>query len=80
MKKAIAIEFLWFVAAAILAIPFGFAFLWLLNLSSGNTGLTEEEQTFMMQLYAIGYIASFIGIYIVRFIILSLKTLAGGGE
>lgn len=80
MKKAIAIEFLWFVAAAILAIPFGFAFLWLLNLSSAKTGLTEEEQTFMIQLYAIGYIASFIGIYIVRFIIVSLKTLAGDGE
>ena len=78
MKKAIAIEFLWFVAAAILAIPFGFAFLWLLNLSSGK--LTEDEQTFMIQLYAIGYVASFIGIYIVRFIIISLKTLAGDGE
>jgi hypothetical protein len=77
MKKAIAIEFLWFVAAAILAIPFGFAFLWLLNLSSGK--LTEDEQTFMIQLYAIGYVASFIGIYIVRFIIVSLKTLAGDG-
>ena len=77
MKKAIAIEFLWFVAAAILAIPFGFAFLWLLNQSSGK--LTEDEQTFMIQLYAIGYVASFIGIYIVRFIIVSLKTLAGDG-
>ncbi len=68
MKKVLAREFLWFIGALILSVPLAFAFLWLLGLTAETTVYTREEEKFAMSLFLLGYILSFIGIYLARII------------
>lgn len=74
MKK-VAKEFLFFLAILIICIPLGFLFLYFLRLvsetESGYT--TRDEDVFVLELYIVGYIVSFVGIYMVRIIIAAIK-------
>ncbi len=75
MGKVLAREFLWFIVGLIAAIPLGFVFLWFFGFTSEIIDLEEIRKNFIFWLYLIGYFSSFVGIYIIRFIILSLQTL-----
>ena len=75
MKKKIATEFLWFLLTLILAIPLGFLFLWLLGFTSEAPNITENEKDYVLFLYLLGYTISFIGIYLIRLIVMAIKLL-----
>lgn len=75
MKKVIAREFLWLLFAVVLAFPLGFVFLHILEVSTNSERYPSlEEQTFVVQLYFLGVILSFIGVYLVRLIVAALRT------
>lgn len=78
MKKVLAREFLWFIGALILAIPLAFAFLWLLGLTENTTIYTQEEEKFAISLFMLGYILSFIGIYLARIVHAAITLLLTG--
>ena len=80
MKKLIAQEFLWLLIALVLSVPLAFLFLVCLDLSTGNTDFSETEKIFIIQLFLIGFAISFVGIYLMRFIVAALKTMAKGEE
>lgn len=75
MKK-IAAEFLWFLLTLILAIPLGLIFLWLLGFTSEAPNITEGDKDYVLFLFLLGYAISFIGIYLIRFIVMAIKILA----
>lgn len=73
MKKTIAREFLWFVFAAALAFPLGLVFLHFLDSAPVGEQYSNREEIFLTQLYFVGVVLSFIGVYLVRLIVVSLK-------
>lgn len=75
MKKAIAREFLWFLISFILAFPLALLFLYFLGFSSETVDLTETEKDYLTALYLTGYLLSFAGIYLLRFVAISIQTL-----
>ncbi len=75
MKKFFAQEFLWLLAAFVLAFPLGLLFLWLVGFSAQTTVVTEDDWSMITNLYILGYILGFIGVYIVRFVSSSIKIL-----
>ena len=75
MGKVIAREFLWLIVALIMAVPLGLVFLWFFGFTREIINLTEVRQNYIFWLYIIGYFCSFIGIYIIRFVCSSLKSL-----
>lgn len=75
MKKVLAREFLWLVAALVLAIPLGIMFLWLLGLTSKTRLVTNDEKEMVMELYILGFILSFVGIYLIRLITAAIQIL-----
>jgi hypothetical protein len=77
MKKFFAKEFLWLILTIVLAIPLGFVFLHFLELSPQGQQYNYEEEVFLVQLYLIGVLLSFAGIYIIRIMISALKILTG---
>lgn len=75
MGKVIAREFIWLMVALIAAIPLGIVFLWYFGFTREIINLSEIRKNYIFWLYLIGYLSSFVGIYIVRFVSMALKTL-----
>ncbi|MEM7106110.1 MAG: hypothetical protein AAF502_23460 [Bacteroidota bacterium] len=75
MKEIIAREFIWLILAVVLAFPLAFVYLWLLGLASETTLVTQEEQEAIVELYLLGVLVSFIGVYLIRLIIGALGIL-----
>ena len=76
MGKVIAREFIWLIVGLIIAIPLGLVFLWFFGFTREIIQLTEIRKNYIFWLYLIGYFTSFAGIYIIRFVIMALQTLA----
>lgn len=75
MKKIFAREFLWLLIILVLAAPLAFFFLNALNLVAEGDVFTENEKNFIAQLFVLAYIFNVVGLYLVRFIVLAIKTL-----
>ncbi|MGB0929163.1 MAG: hypothetical protein ACPGVB_00205 [Chitinophagales bacterium] len=80
MKKVLAREFLWFIGALVLSIPLAFLFLWMLGLTAETTIYTQDEEVFATKLFFLGYILSFIGIYLTRIVYASIKLILTGED
>lgn len=76
MGKVVAREFIWFMVTLIISLPLGIVFLWFFGYTRETVNLSETENNYIFWLYLTGYFASFIGIYIMRFIAISIKTLS----
>lgn len=76
MGKVIAREFIWLIVTLIISLPLGVVFLWFFGYTRETVNLSETENNYIFWLYLIGYFAAFIGIYIMRFIAISIKTLS----
>jgi hypothetical protein len=76
MKKIIAREFLWFMVILVLAVPLAFAFLGALDLVAEGDFFTDNEKDFIAELYLLAYGFIFIGLYIMRLIVLAIKVLS----
>ncbi len=74
--KIISKEFLWALITFVLAAPLSFLFMSGLDLVSREENFTENEKIFVLELFFVVYIFNFIGIYLIRFIYLAIKTLA----
>ncbi|MEM9820740.1 MAG: hypothetical protein AAF985_06695 [Bacteroidota bacterium] len=77
MKKIIAKEFLWFLLTIALAFLLGFVFLFGLDLTTSGHEPTEEDQIFVIQFYLLGFVLSFVGIYLIRLIVVAMKVQVG---
>lgn len=75
MKRFFAREFIWFLVAFVLAFPLGLLFLWLFGLSADATVINDEEREMITNLYILGYILGFVGVYLVRFIAAAIQVL-----
>lgn len=75
MGKVIAREFIWLIVTLIVSLPLGVVFLWFFGYTRETVNLTEVERNYVFWLFLIGYFAAFIGIYIMRFIAVSINTL-----
>jgi hypothetical protein len=75
MGKVIAREFIWLIVALIASLPLGIVFLWFFGYTREVVNLSEGENNYIFWMYLIGYFVSFIGIYIMRFIAMSIKML-----
>ena len=81
MAKTIAREFIWLIAALLLAIPLAFIFLIVMDIvSAQSSGFSEEEKIFILDLFVLAYLFSFLGIYLFRFVVMAIKTLAAPEE
>ena len=80
MGKVIAREFLWLIVGLIVSIPLGLVFLWFFGFTPEIIQLDEIYKNYIFWLYLIGYFTSFVGIYIIRFVSLSLKALTAPEE
>lgn len=76
MGKTIAREFLWFLLILILAFPCALLYLRFLGYSPEVVDLSAEEENYILQTIVIGYIVSFICLYVMRFVIGALRSLA----
>ena len=75
MGKVIAREFIWLIVALIASLPLGIVFLWFFGYTREVVNLSEGENNYIFWMYLIGYFVSFIGIYIMRFVAMSIKML-----
>lgn len=75
MGKVLAREFLWLLVGLIVSIPLALVFLWFFGFTREIINLSEVRKNYIFWLYLIGYFASFIGIYIIRFVSSALKSL-----
>ena len=80
MKTVFAREFLWFIGALVLSIPLAFLFLWMLGLTTDTTIYTREEEIFATKLFLLGYILSFLGIYLTRIVYACIKLVLTGED
>ncbi|BDS14004.1 hypothetical protein [Aureispira anguillae] len=80
MGKVIAREFIWLMVGLIAAIPLGIVFLWFFGFTSEIINLSEIRKNYIFWLYLIGYFTSFVGIYIIRFVSMALKSLTAPEE
>jgi hypothetical protein len=78
MKSKIAKEVLWFIVALAFAFPLAFGFLWMLDITASGNYPSEEEKDFVVELYLIGCILSFLGIYLMRIIAMLIRTAVAG--
>lgn len=76
MKKIIAKEFLWFLAALIFAIPLTFAFLSCIDIVAEGKSFQKTDKIFIFDLFLLGFFVNFVGIYLVRLIFYAFKTVA----
>ena len=74
MKSEIAREVLWLIVAILLSFPLALGFLWILDLTGEDPGMTEPEKDFLVELYLIGYVLSFLGIYLMRLVAILIST------
>jgi len=75
MGTVLAREFIWLIAGLIAAIPLGLVFLWFFGFTSEIIDLSDIRKNYIFWLYLIGYFTSFVGIYVIRFVTISLKAL-----
>lgn len=68
-------EFLWLLVTLILSLPLGLVFLWFLGFTPETVNLRESEVNYVFWLYLVGYFVSFLGIYIMRFVAMAIKSL-----
>lgn len=80
MGKVIAREFIWLLVALIAAIPLGIVFLWFLGFTPETINLQEAERNYIFWLYVMGYLTSFVCIYIMRFTASAIKMLSAPEE
>ena len=73
IQKLIAKEFLWFLFVAVMALPLAYLFLVCLDVANGPVVQSEPEKIFTLELFFFGYVFNFIGIYLIRFIILAAR-------
>lgn len=73
IKKLIAKEFLWFLFVAVISLPLAYLFLVCLDIVNESNTQTEAEKIFTLELFLFGYVFNFIGVYLIRFIILAAK-------
>jgi hypothetical protein len=78
-EKKIAAEFLWLLFTLLFSLPLGLVFLWLLGFTS-ETPTTERTKDYIVFLYIVGYLVSFVGVYLIRIIIMAIKTLTNKEE
>lgn len=76
MKKIIAREFIWLVVNLVLAAPLAFLFINSLELVSEEDFFTENEKNFIAELFLLAYLFCFLGLYLVRFLVLAIQTLS----
>lgn len=80
MGKVIAREFIWLMVGLIAAIPLGIVFLWFFGFTREIINLSEIRKNYIFWLYLIGYLTSFVGIYIIRFVSMALESLTAPEE
>ena len=73
--KGLAREFLWFFLTLLLALPLAVVFLWFFGFTPEIVNLEERQRSYVWWLYLLGYIVSFISIYVMRFVAMSIRTL-----
>jgi len=73
MKAIFMRELFWFILTIVISLLLSLFFMELVNLSSSSVNLKDIEEIFTVQLYIIGCIVSFICIYIIRIIIITVK-------
>lgn len=73
MKNLIIKEFLFLVVALIVAFSFGFLFLYIVHLEPVGTALSEDEKVLEMDLFVIGCLLGFTGVYLVRLLLWAVK-------
>lgn len=73
--KGLAREFLWFFVSLLLALPLAVVFLWFFGFTPETVDLNEKESSYVWWLYLLGYLVSFLGIYIMRFTAMAIRTL-----
>lgn len=76
MKKVVAREFLWLLATLVIALPLAFLFLVAMDIVAERSHFSEREKIFVLDLFFVAYLVNFIGIYLIRGIVLAIKTLA----
>ena len=76
MKKIIAREFLWLLISLILAIPLTYLFIYFIDLVGEEDTFTENEKDFIAEIYVLGYLFIFIGLVLLRIIIMVIKKCA----
>ena len=74
--KGLAREFLWFFVALLLSLPLAIVFLWFFGFSPETVNLQVRERTYAWGMYLLGYLVSFLAIYIMRFTAMAIRTLA----
>jgi len=80
MKKIIAREFLWLMVILVLAAPLAFLFFSALDLVAEGDFFTEHEKDFIAELYLMSYLFCFIGLYLMRLVVLAVQTLSEKNE
>jgi hypothetical protein len=73
MKKIIAREFIWLFINLLLAIPLTYLFIHFLDLTGEEDTFTANEKDFIAKLYALGYLLCFLGLVVLRIIIMVMK-------
>lgn len=74
MKKIIFREFLYLLISLILAIPLTYFFLfYFMDLVAEGDIFTENEKNFIAQMYVLGCLCIFIGLVLLRIIIMVIK-------
>lgn len=73
MKAFIVKELFWLVIASLISSGLAFVFLELLSLTSSSYKLNDIEKLFFIQLYLIGWLVSFVSVYIVRIVVSAIK-------
>jgi hypothetical protein len=74
--KGLAREFLWFFITLLLSLPLAVVFLWFFGFTPETVDLEEREKSYAWGLYLLGYIVSFIAIYLMRFTAMAVRKLA----
>lgn len=73
MKKTISREFKWLLINLVLAIPLTYLFIYFIDLVGEKDALTKNEKDFIAEFYALGYLFIFIGLVLLRIIIMVIK-------
>ena len=74
MKELVAKEFLFLFIGILVAIPIAFIFLYLVNAQPVDANhMTNDEKVLEMDLFLIGALLGFVGVYLARFTIWAVK-------